>query len=154
MNKIYVVYKYQDLTEDTFVYISEDKEKAEKVVGLEVDCYTYMVEYQNTETYTNQKDVTKLENKIKELEKECNRLNKFYMKQFGKNRETNGMPNFTCNVKIIKTAYIKVEDVKYNCKCGSELLQNDITCTNCKRPIDSEEWEWVVRDKAKFKEIR
>ena len=86
MKKVYVIYEYQDMTDDSILYVTNDKVKAEKVLEIEDDCYAHIEEYENIRGYTNQKDITELEYKIKELEKENKRLNMFSMKQYGKTK--------------------------------------------------------------------
>jgi len=82
MDKIYLIKEHNDYGEDNILYVTSDKSKADKV--LEIEEYSHMSEYQSTSSFINQKDLTKLENKIKELEKENKRLNNFCMKQYGK----------------------------------------------------------------------
>jgi len=82
MEKIYLIKEHNDCGEDNILYITSDKAKAEKV--LEIEEYSYMYEYQSTSSFTNQKEVTELENRIKVLEQENKRLNSFCMKQYGK----------------------------------------------------------------------
>lgn len=86
MKKVYVVYEYQELKDSSILYVTNDKTKAEKVLEIEGDCYAHMEEYESTRTFTNQKELTELENKVKELERENKRLTAFSMKQYGKTK--------------------------------------------------------------------
>jgi len=84
MRNIYIIKEHNDCGEDNILYVTSDKTKAEKV--LEIEEYSHMYEYQSATTITNQKNLTELENKIKELEIENKRLNSFCMKQYGETK--------------------------------------------------------------------
>jgi len=84
MKKLYVITEHNDCGADNYIYVTTDKEKAEKV--LEIEDYCYMYEYQSVTSFTDQKDRTELENQINDLKKENKRLNEFCMKQYGKNK--------------------------------------------------------------------
>lgn len=84
MEKVYIVYEQQEFKDDSILFATNDKKKANVLAEIDEDCYAYVEEYQSTNSFTNQKDVTELETKIKELEKEVKRLTLFCMKQYGK----------------------------------------------------------------------